>query len=50
MCQDSWVPHRIHGTGIFAYKFTIKNPTIHVGIYTNPMDPMGTSKKRVEYD
>ena len=27
--------HRIHGTGIFTYQFTMK-PTIHVGKYTSP--------------
>ena len=32
---------------VYLPTFSIKNPTIHVGIYTSPMDPMGlgTSKK-----
>ena len=36
------LPLRIHGTGIFTYTCTIKNPTIHgSGEYTSPMDLMG---------
>ena len=37
-------PDRIHGTNsIFTYQLLSK-PTIHVGKYTSPMDPMAMIK------
>ena len=37
-----FIPHSIHGPGIFTYVKTHQTSTIHVGKYSSPVDGMGT--------